>query len=946
MSKSKLNCQKNFIGLGWKKQCGSSLGRTRYFRVADDVVRRLLLVLVLLCSSATGNAEEIDAGPRVQFNIPQQRADLAVTEFAEQADLTLIVPHDLVQDKEAHELIGTYSLQEGIDLLLAGTGLSPTFSNRIVLSISADGTSVDQGETMDIKKKTNLLAVLASVFAGGANAQEAADPAEDKEQPVALEEIIVTGSHIRGAGNAGSSIITFTREDLQHTGIATVQELMERLPQNLDDISTDGATGTGNSDISAGNNQGVSSISLRGLGPQSTLVLLNGKRRPGTIEGRAVDISNIPLAMIERIEVLTGGHSAIYGSDAVAGVVNIILRNDYEGAETQIYAGDASNGGDRKELTQVFGKSFERGNITAAYTYSDTQSLDATNSGAVRLPATNGINPIPGAWTLIPDSEKHALVLNGHYQFTDAVELYADALLTNNKNNNVFGFDFRGLFDASTNFDTDTDQYSSVIGARIDAGQFWQFDVSLNHGVVDQTQDLLQLVRGAVGIDRVEANESLLSSLSVIADGPVGSLGNVEITGAIGVEFREENITSTNTNKSDGDITSQIELARTSRSVFAEINAPIVQDGGPGIRALQLSIAGRYDEYTDAGSTFNPQVGVRWSPVHRLNISGSYSTAYRAPDLFTQSRIDNSRIETVSDPLSSTGTSDVFMLNGVVPDLLPEEADTWSLGFEFEPVTGVRISVSYFDIEYKGRIATPASGSDRFLVLENENVFEDLLTRNPSAAELASVDDFLVGTILFNRTGTPFDPATENIGDVFPGLVLFDNRQNNVSIDAMNGYDFSLLWNIDTGNGDFAFGIDGVRYLDYHSKITATGPAIDQLDRVGKLVKLKARAHAGWKGEAFSTFAYVNYVDSYENTFSDPISEIESWTTVDLTLRFDSSALVDRGLFADTSITLGLNNALDEKPPEFVQAENGLGHDPINSNALGRFISLRYVKSW
>ncbi|MEM8682507.1 MAG: TonB-dependent receptor plug domain-containing protein, partial [Pseudomonadota bacterium] len=176
-----------------------SLPQARKKRVADNGLR-LLLVLGLLSTSGIGWADEVAIEQAVTFNIPQQRADLALTEFAEQADLTLIFPPELVEDISANELIGAYTKEEGAKILLAGTGLIPTFSNRVVLSIATDGKSAPGGESMNVKNKAGLGAFLAAVFSLGAGAQESAAPlttdaSEEKaaEEENALETITVIG---------------------------------------------------------------------------------------------------------------------------------------------------------------------------------------------------------------------------------------------------------------------------------------------------------------------------------------------------------------------------------------------------------------------------------------------------------------------------------------------------------------------------------------------------------------------------------------------------------------------------------------------------------------------------------------------------------------------------------------------------------------------------------
>ena len=159
------------------------------------------------------------------------------------------------------------------------------------------------------------------------------------------EEVIVTGSRIARSSDFEnpSPVITVDREGIEKSGYNNIQQLMEKLPAN-----GSGAFSTrGNNQDSTAN--GAASISLRGLGPDATLVLVNGRRVPlnsfaENVSNSFVDINSIPVAAIERIEVLKDGSSAVYGSDAIAGVVNFILRKDFQGFETSVsYGAEGSN---------------------------------------------------------------------------------------------------------------------------------------------------------------------------------------------------------------------------------------------------------------------------------------------------------------------------------------------------------------------------------------------------------------------------------------------------------------------------------------------------------------------------------------------------------------------------------------------------------------------------
>src|SRR6478735_8710308 len=147
----------------------------------------------------------------------------------------------------------------------------------------------------------------------------------------------VTGSNIkRIEGEGALPVQVITRQEIEQVGIQTAMGVVERLSANssiggLNLQGSEGATGVG-----------YAAASLRGLGSARTLVLLNGRRLANTaFSGTSVDINSIPLSAIERVEVLTDGASAIYGTDAIGGVINFILRRDFTGAEVSVYYGDS-----------------------------------------------------------------------------------------------------------------------------------------------------------------------------------------------------------------------------------------------------------------------------------------------------------------------------------------------------------------------------------------------------------------------------------------------------------------------------------------------------------------------------------------------------------------------------------------------------------------------------
>lgn len=193
--------------------------------------------------------------------------------------------------------------------------------------------------------------------------QTGSGPAKDAEFLTALEEFVVTGSHIRGGVAPASSIIIIDKEEIRRSGYASVRELINSLPQNYAGGMSENTSIVPT--IDAGRNVGATTtVDLRGLGAGSTLTLLNGHRLAPNGEGYAVDVSSIPLSAINRVEILTDGASAVYGSDAVGGVVNIILDDTFDRAETQAQYGSVTSGHLTEErVSQTFGERWGSGKV-------------------------------------------------------------------------------------------------------------------------------------------------------------------------------------------------------------------------------------------------------------------------------------------------------------------------------------------------------------------------------------------------------------------------------------------------------------------------------------------------------------------------------------------------------------------------------------------------------
>ena len=196
---------------------------------------------------------------------------------------------------------------------------------------------------VSINKARVMTGVLSSVACLPLYAQQSTQNNAQNAEQTEVEEVVVTGSYLRGSPlDAPSPVTSVDRASMEAQGASQIWDVIKNLEINSGSISNEGADG---SNAALGNLSGTANINLRNLGENSTLTLVNGKRQVAAATttpsgGEFVDINTIPLVMVDRVEVLTDGGSALYGSDAVAGAVNIIMRTDFEGLE--LY-GDVQN---------------------------------------------------------------------------------------------------------------------------------------------------------------------------------------------------------------------------------------------------------------------------------------------------------------------------------------------------------------------------------------------------------------------------------------------------------------------------------------------------------------------------------------------------------------------------------------------------------------------------
>lgn len=311
-------------------------------------------------------AAQAAAQPAVRLEIAAGPLDDALVALANQAHEQLLFTPGLVAGQKAPALSGEFTVEQAVARLAPGLEVHRVSPNTIALRRAPPArlpAAVQEPPTSrPFAADPPPLATAPAPAAGVAAAPAAPAGAT-------VEAIEVTGTHIRGAPPA-SPLRVLSRVDLERTAQTTVAEALRSLPENFSGVANEGNSLTGADGVGRNSAFGTS-LNLRGLGNGATLVLINGHRFAGSgTFGDFVDISTIPSAAVERVEVLLDGASAAYGSDAVGGVVNIIMRQTYEGAETRVLGGTATRGGASEvQVSQLLGHRWDGGGVLLSYDF-------------------------------------------------------------------------------------------------------------------------------------------------------------------------------------------------------------------------------------------------------------------------------------------------------------------------------------------------------------------------------------------------------------------------------------------------------------------------------------------------------------------------------------------------------------------------------------------------
>ena len=892
-------------------------------------------ISVVLCVVAGWSLSSYAEDEPPVIEVEAQPLAAALNSFSEQTGIQFAYVSIVADGIESPGTSGKAYPTQALDLMLAETGLTYNFINDTTIVVVAAGSSNEahQGGDSDSKNlsPTPVLMAQNQTSPPQAPANQQNPPNDDEPgTPLVMEEIIVTGTNIRGIDDQFSPVISVSRNEIDFQGMTTVEDLMSTIPQNF------GGGGV-SSDVGGGDNAngaGASAINLRGLGVEATLVLLNGRRvASGGGLGNFVDVSAIPVAAIDRVEIVADGASAVYGSDAVSGVVNIILRSDYQGAETQLNYDIVTDGGaSTVRIGQTFGFSGSRANGLVTYQYSDTDPLESTDKDF------SEDSPQPN--DLTPSTKINSIFASVGLNVNEKIRLSAD-LYSNGRKTEQFSAS--QLLEPTASFTkVISDQRGATGSIELDWSNGWNAELI---GTFSESELENDSTRFDIALTTNQPSEYKTYSIDSIVHSELPSFSQKPSRLAFGGHFRAEEINSSRiaTDDSSTIISRESVRDREVLAVYGELYTPIIaqSDSIPAIASLAIIGAIRYDEYDDVGSSTNPRVGVIWSPIDDLSIRGTWGTSFRAPALFQLNNNYQAILSRYQDPDTTEMNTPALLVAGNTDELDPEESESWSAGFDWTPsaIDGFQIRATYFSIDYDGRIGVPGIATNAQFRLDN---FTGTPVRNPSPQEVQSLID---GAFLFF-----------NFADILPSFaplspdnveVIIDVRNQNLEKSRIRGLDISANYSVPLDAGTLSMFFNGTFIDKFEQQVAPKLPIDDRLDTFGQPNGMRYRAGVQWTAPSLAAGLFVNHTGDYEDSRTSEQFTIDSWTTVDASVELKLDDSDDFSMLRNSRLSISVRNILNEDPPTIADIQfSGTLFDAAKSDPFGRRFGITFTKHW
>jgi iron complex outermembrane receptor protein len=831
---------------------------------------------------------------------------------------------------------------------------------------------------------------------------------------VEVEEVVITGSKIKRTTNTESQyVVSITAADMKLTGEVSVADALRSSTLNS----------LGSFRESSGSSaQSNATFNLRGAGAARTAILINGRRTVGSPSlggGGSVNLNLIPMSFVERIDIVADGASAVYGSDAVTGVVNVILKKGYDGVQLSGRYGDRSkDDGSEHGFNLLTGAQGDKGSITfglemdkrdavfdkdrdfTAARYSDLDGdgyiTGYAETEGISFYATSLINPNydpaipysesdPSSWYVHPGNNcvddgafqgpmKSDLVfgpdtgfycgyayanvsanrasmerinsfVSADYNVNDDVEVYVDAIISNNESfgryappaapgtmlaanpKNPYGQDVSGYFrwtDIGTRDNVVNDTLIDVnlgVNAQLSddlsfeayytysdykstsIGKYYLsyggFAENILYEVSDLDQYNANLKHTTLNDDRMNMQKiaaGMQWNMFEMAGGTASTYFGVE---TFDVNYRADVDAQSEAGLVGGSAGNSAQGSRSVNAVMAEAILPVTD-------YLEVDLAVRYDNYDDFGSEVSPRVGATFTMIDNLVVKASYGQGFRAPDLSDLYGATSFSAESAKDyyGCSLDGVSEADCPDrqfdtyiGSNPDLMAETSETMSFGLEYTYDNNWVAKVNYVTLELQ------------------------------SAVEYVSAQDML--NVDRNTGGNNPQVDRNSLGAVTEIRAGYQNAVNDVQRQSV---DLALDGTIHESDdyGTFGFRGEATKYLKFETE-TEFGSGIlgDAVDTLG-FPEWRSSALISWTMGNWGANISTSYIGESESGSGEV--KWDSWKEHNLNVSYNFNELGE--------VTLGANNLTNEDP---LLDSSGSMADEYQYPILGRVIYLDYT---
>jgi iron complex outermembrane receptor protein len=988
-----------------------------YAKARTRAARWLAFVISGSCWAAGSGLDR-----EVQFDIPAQALVPALYDFSSQAKVQVITKAADVSNAKTAGVSGRRPVKQALAELLRGTGFSFEALDASTIAITPAAAKAAPEDPRTDSSRQTPPARMAQADQGtsaqdlSANAPDIAQASQKK--PAQLEQVVVTGSRlVQTAPDGAQDVQVYSKQEIDQSGQTTVADF----------LSTLSAVSVSSTELGFGVNGNATTVQLHGLPIGTTLVLLNGRRLEVSglqAQSNFFDLNSIPAAAVERIEVVSGGSSAVYGSDAIAGVVNIILAKDLDGVAADFKYGGAA-GTHESDADMSFGKHWDAGSFDVIATWQERTPLVGADRAVVNGPQTivtykcspgnvftlDGSNlpgvgapyaAIPRGFTgtpsqaefagtagtlnscganeatdFIPRTSRKSVFASGELQLAGSVVGFTELLFSDitqttdfgptpligeadyapytvsadnpfNPFGETVGIGSGNVLGASVEnaIINETKFFRPLLGARGDLGSSWHWEAAAwtsydrSHyyetgtfngdapqAALNQTDPSLAL---NPFVDGPGASPALLNTffsmqtslyygqktaVNAFARGTLLQLPGGPAQIVVGGEYDRDKLTE---RAADAFYLGGMNATygRDSRAAFTEARIPIF---GPRPNAnvgdrLTLSLAARYDSFSDFGDKVTPQFGGEWRPLNALLLRATFARAFKAPSLYElYSPVVSTPGLFVTDPERGNQGETVNGVFGGNPELRPETGKSHTAGFVYSLDTPLiaRFEVSYWSIEESNSIQSLPSET----IIDNPQIFGAYIVRAP----------------------------TQN-GVIGPITTLYDTEVNFGNI-QVSGIDYHASAKFDTGIGKIEPSLSLTETLSYLTALTpqvaATNRDSAANDDGNWAPRWKGSLKTSWTRQSLSMALTGRYIGRYQDY--DTTNEIGNFWLFDANLRYSipASFLHTTDPRHHAYVEIGGVNILNRLPQSSNFGYGQEGYDPLEGDIRGRFLYAR-----